>query len=163
MNSSKWSEVQKIAAGKRFASRLTQSYQDPAFRTTLRRDKVAVDLSIALAESGQTRQAVADKAGIKISQLSRQLAGDTNLTLDSLGKICEAIGCEFDVVLRQPHEKPALQSWQRTLNRINIVRMAHESEDAKVFQATWINKPTVVKNPNMATNEYEFTSRYEAA
>ena len=163
MNSSKWSETRKLAAGNRFANRLAQLGQDPLFRAELRRDKVAVDLSIALAESGQTRQAVADKAGIKISQLSRQLAGETNLTLDSLGKICEAIGCDFDVVLRKPHEKPALQAWQRTLNRMNVVHMVHKSRNAQVFPATWINIQLAEESPSVASNEPEFSDRYEAA
>jgi len=113
MDSSNSSEKSKMQAGNRFASRLKKLQQDPASRATLRRDKVAVDLSIALAESGMTRQSVADTAGIKLSQLSRQLAGETNLTLDSIGKICEAIGYEFDVVLRKSHYKPATQPWQK--------------------------------------------------
>jgi transcriptional regulator with XRE-family HTH domain len=84
---------------------------------------VAIDLSIAVAESGRTRQAVAEQAGIKLSQLSRQLSGDTNLTLDSIGKICDAIEYEFDVVLRKQGTKSALQPWQQPLSRENFFQL----------------------------------------
>ena len=164
MDSSDWTDNRKKQAGSRFSARLNDLSQNPAFRAILRRDKVAVDLSIALAESGKTRQSVADKAQIKLSQLSRQLAGETNLTLDSIGKICEAIGYDFDVVLRQTHDKPALQPWQRALNRMSIARLAHDSEGAQVFPAKlWANKPAVLGCTNIASNEYEFATRYEAA
>jgi DNA-binding phage protein len=112
MDSSIWSDQRKVEAGKRFANRLKELHQDPVFRALSRRDKLATDLSIALTESGRTLQFVADTAGIKLSQLSRQLAGETNLTFDAIGKICEAIGYDFDLVLHKPQEKPAMQPWK---------------------------------------------------
>ena len=123
MDSKNWSEEQKANAGGRFANRLKQLLKDATFKAEARRNKVAIDLSIAVAESGRTRQAVADKAGIKLSQLSRQLAGDTNLTLDSIGKICDAIGYDFDVVLRKQGVKPAVQPWQQPLSRENLFHL----------------------------------------
>ncbi len=128
MNSTNWSEEQKANAGGRFANRLKQLLKDATFKAEARRNKVAIDLSIAVAESGRTRQAVADKAGIKLSQLSRQLAGDTNLTLDSIGKICDAIGYDFDVVLRKQGVKPAVQPWQQPLSRENVLRLVGSAE-----------------------------------
>jgi transcriptional regulator with XRE-family HTH domain len=123
MNSTNWSEEQKANAGGRFANRLKQLLKNEAFKAEARRNKVAIDLSIAVAESGRTRQAVADKAGIKLSQLSRQLSGDTNLTLDSIGKICDAIGYDFDVVLRKQGTKSALQPWQQPWSRENVFQL----------------------------------------
>lgn len=123
MDSSNWSEEQKANAGGRFANRLKQLLKNAVFKAEARRNKVAIDLSIAVAESGRTRQAVADQAGIKLSQLSRQLSGDTNLTLDSIGKICDAIEYEFDVVLRKQGAKPALQPWQQPLSRENFFQI----------------------------------------
>jgi DNA-binding phage protein len=101
MDSKNWSEEQKTNAGDRFANRLKKLLKSAVYITESRRNKLAINLSIAVAESGRTRQAIADQAGIKLSQLSRQLSGDTNLTLDSIGKICDAIGYDFDVVLRR--------------------------------------------------------------
>lgn len=123
MDSTNWSEEQKSNAGGRFANRLKKLSKSLAFKAEARRNKVAIDLSIAVAESGLTRQAVADKAGIKLSQLSRQLSGDANLTLDSIGKICIAIEYEFDVVLRKHGSKPALQPWQQPLSRENLFHL----------------------------------------
>jgi DNA-binding phage protein len=123
MDSKNWSEEQKANAGGRFANRLKQLLKNAVFKAEARRNKVAIDLSIAVAESGRTRQAIADQAGIKLSQLSRQLSGDTNLTLDSIGKICDAIEYEFDVVLRKQCAKPALQPWQQTLSRENLFHL----------------------------------------
>jgi DNA-binding phage protein len=123
MDSTNWSEEQKTNAGGRFANRLKQLLKNAVFKAEARRNKVAIDLSIAVAESGRTRQAIADQAGIKLSQLSRQLSGDTNLTLDSIGKICDAIEYEFDVVLRKQGAKPALQPWQQPLSRENLFHL----------------------------------------
>jgi hypothetical protein len=123
MNSTNWSDEQKANAGGRFANRLNQLLKNAVFKAEARRNKVAIDLSIAVAESGRTRQAIADQAGIKLSQLSRQLSGDTNLTLDSIGKICDAIEYDFDVVLRKKGAKPALQPWQQPLSRENFFQL----------------------------------------
>jgi transcriptional regulator with XRE-family HTH domain len=128
MDSTNWSEEQKANAGGRFANRLKQLLKNAAFKAEARRNKVAIDLSIAVAESGHTRQAVADKAGIKLSQLSRQLSGDTNLTLDSIGKICDAIDYDFDVVLRKQGTKSALQPWQQPLSRENVFQLFVNSD-----------------------------------
>jgi hypothetical protein len=51
------------------------------------------------------------------------LSGDTNLTLDSIGKICDAIEYDFDVVLRKQGAKPALQPWQQPLSRENFFQL----------------------------------------
>lgn len=128
MDSTNWSEEQKTNAGGRFANRLKQLLKNAVFKAEARRNTVAIDLSIAVAESGRTRQAVADQAGIKLSQLSRQLSGDTNLTLDSIGKICDAIEYEFDVVLRKQGAKPALQPWQQSFSRENFFQFFANSE-----------------------------------
>lgn len=128
MDSTNWSEEQKANAGGRFVNRLTKLLKNAAFKAEARRNKVAIDLSIAVADSGRTRQAVADKAGIKLSQLSRQLSGDTNLTLDSIGKICDAIGYDFDIVLRRQGTKSALQPWQQPLSRENVFQLFSKSD-----------------------------------
>jgi transcriptional regulator with XRE-family HTH domain len=134
MDSTNWSEEQKSNAGGRFANRLKQLLKNATFKAEARRNKVAIDLSIAVAESGRTRQAVADQAGIKISQLSRQLSGNTNLTLDSIGKICDAIGYDYDVVLRKQDAKPALQPWQQPLSRENVMRLVINASHSPVMK-----------------------------
>lgn len=149
MNSTNWSEEQKSNAGGRFANRLKQLLKNAAFKAEARRNKVAIDLSIAVAESGRTRQAVADQAGIKISQLSRQLSGDTNLTLDSIGKICDAIGYDFDVVLRKQDAKPALQPWQQPLSRENVLRLvSNAGRSPKMTHVFDLDKQQLINGMN---------------
>jgi transcriptional regulator with XRE-family HTH domain len=113
MDSSIWSEERKQNAANRFANRTQQLLKDSYFRSEKRRIKTGLDLAVAVAESKLTRQDVADRAGMKLSLLSRQLSGDVNLTLDSIGRICEAIGYEFDMVLRRATEREARQPWQQ--------------------------------------------------
>jgi DNA-binding phage protein len=133
MDSKNWSEEQKTNAGDRFANRLKKLLKSAVYITESRRNKLAINLSIAVAESGRTRQAIADQAGIKLSQLSRQLSGDTNLTLDSIGKICDAIGYDFDVVLRRQGARPALQPWQQPMSRVNVLRLvSHAGQSPKM-------------------------------
>jgi transcriptional regulator with XRE-family HTH domain len=126
MDSSTWSEAKKTNAANRFVNRLQQLWESASYRAEARRSKVAIDLSIALAESKLSRQAVANKAGMKLPQLSRQLSGEVNLTLDSIGKICEAIGYDFDMVLRKAKDKAALQPWQQRMDRTVIVQQVNE-------------------------------------
>lgn len=156
MVSSNWSEQEKMNTGKKFSSRIKNLFENPDFRAEARRNKVAIDLSIALVESGMTRQAVADQANIKLSQLSRQLSGDVNLTLDSIGKICEAMRYEFDLVLRRVEEKPALQHWQHKMNRTTLVRLVTEpsSHIYKSEAHTWRTYP-------VDSNSYDKYSKNE--
>lgn len=74
---------------------------------------MAGNLSVAIARSGLSRAKLAVKARIKPAQLSRQLSGDVNLTLDSIGRICEAVGLEFDVLYRKAEAPVAVQEWQQ--------------------------------------------------
>jgi transcriptional regulator with XRE-family HTH domain len=166
MDSSKWSEEKKVNAASRFANRMHRLLQSASFRAESRRNKVAVDLSIAVAESQLTRQAVADKAGMKLSQLSRQLSGDVNLTLDSIGKICEAVGYDFDLVLRKTKDKAALQPWQYRLDRTALVHMVnepvHQATKFKSLELRWSNPNGVV--PQKAANDVdEFSYESKAA
>lgn len=165
MDSSNWSEEKKSASANKFANRMQRLLQNPGFRAESRRNKVAVDLSIAVAESQLTRQAVADKAGMKLSQLSRQLSGDVNLTLDSIGKICEATGYEFDMVLRKPKDKPALQPWQRRLNRTTLVKLVNDSfRQTKKFTPFETHWPDLDKSePRAANDNDESLDELEAA
>jgi len=157
MDSSKWSEDKKANAASRFANRMQGLLQSSSFRAESRRNKVAVDLSIAVAESQLTRQAVADKASMKLSQLSRQLSGDVNLTLDSISKICEAIGYDFDMVLRKAKEKAAQQPWQHRLDRTALVHLvnepAHPTTKFKSLELRWSNPNHMV--PQKAANDVE--------
>lgn len=126
MDSSNWSDQQRRQAAEIFAKRVRESWKSSQSRTDRRRGRVAAHLSVAIADSGITRAKVADRAGMKPSQLTRQLSGDVNLTLDSIGRICEAIGYDFDVLLRKVGDPVAKQPWERTLDRTDVFHRVFE-------------------------------------
>lgn len=92
---------------------LAQAQRDPMQRLLRRRAKVAGQLSALIATLGISHAKVAAKAGMKPPQLSKQLSGDTNLTLDSIGRICEAVGADYDLVFRKQGEQSVGQWWER--------------------------------------------------
>ncbi|AVT12531.1 hypothetical protein C8235_06285 [Paracidovorax avenae] len=110
-----WSDERKAAAAGKIGAFFRQFRESFESRAQRKRIQVAADLSIAVAEKGMTRTQVAEKAGMNIAQLSRQLSGDVNLTLDSVGRICGALGYDFDIVLRDPRDSKAEQPWEGKL------------------------------------------------
>lgn len=167
MDSSNWSEEKKTNAANRFVNRLQQLWESASYRAQTRRNQVAVDLSIALAESQLSRQAVANKAGMKLPQLSRQLSGEVNLTLDSIGKICEAIGYDFDMVLRKAKEKAALQPWQQRMDRTVLVQLVNEQRYVPALyssrEVTLMNTSTRLTNVAANANEkYSSRGRFDS-
>jgi transcriptional regulator with XRE-family HTH domain len=162
MDSSSWSVSRKDNAASRFAKRMQKLLENADFRAETRRNKVAVDLSIAVAQSKLTRQAIADKAGIRLSQLSRQLSGDVNLTLDSIGKICEAISCDYDLILRKSNEKAALQPWQHRLDRTVLVQLVNRpaQHTTQFSSGMSLNHTTCLNTGYQAANDDdEFSDR----
>lgn len=83
-----------------------EAWDDADFRFNIKAQSVATDLARAVAESGQTRTALAERLGWKPSRLSKILGGDANLTLRTLHELTEALGMAFDVILR--HSSHAL-------------------------------------------------------
>jgi transcriptional regulator with XRE-family HTH domain len=81
-------------------------------RADERRQRVASDLAILIAKAGLKRKDVAQRLEITEAALSIRLNGTTNLTLDSIGGICDATGYEFDVQFRRADEAPALSFWE---------------------------------------------------
>lgn len=92
---------------------LAEIQRDPAHKLMRRRARVAGQLSALIATMELSHAKVAHKSGIKPSQLSRQLSGDANLTLDTISRICEAVGADFDLVFRKRGEAAPMQWWER--------------------------------------------------
>jgi len=130
MDSKNWSHDRKANAARKFGSRLKALQESYEFRAEKRRIQAAACMSIAIAEKNLARAEVAKKAAMKTSLLSRQLSGEVNLTLDSIGKICEAAGFDFDIVLREPGSKQARQPWEGILYtssaRVHLVAIPSE-------------------------------------
>jgi transcriptional regulator with XRE-family HTH domain len=81
-------------------------------RAEERRQRVASDLAILIAKAGLKRKDVAQLLEITESALSIRLNGKTNLTLDSIGGICDATGYDFDVHFRRAEEAPVMSFWE---------------------------------------------------
>lgn len=129
-DSAHWSAERKQQAGRMAANRLAQLRASPAWRARARRITVISHLAVLVAESGQSRAKVAEKASMKPAQLSRMLGDDANLTLDSISRICEATGYDFDVVFRRATQLAALQPWQQRINRASVLEMVRQRSHA---------------------------------
>lgn len=53
---------------------------------------IAEQLRRAVADSGESQLALATRAGISSQQLSRFVRGERDLTLETAGKLCAALG-----------------------------------------------------------------------
>ena len=61
------------------------------------------ELKRKIQASGKSRYALSKKTGIEESALSRFMAGTRGLSIDSIEKLVEALGCE--IVLRKRKRK----------------------------------------------------------
>ncbi|MBW8076522.1 MAG: hypothetical protein GJU76_00240 [Gallionella sp.] len=113
-DSTDWSAEQKAQAGQAAANLISELHRDPAYRAALRRGRVASNLAVLVAGSGLSRSKVAERAKMKLPQLTRALGDEPNLTLDTISRICEAAGFDFDVVFRKVGERRALQPWEQS-------------------------------------------------
>lgn len=165
MDSLDWSKEKRKEAGKRFAKHIAESWKDSAAQALRRRMDVAADLGIAIAESQQTRKEVAERAEMKPALLSRQLSGEVNLTLDSIGRICDAIGYDFDVILRKAIEPAARQPWERQLDRASIYRLMHDTQHkvtSEKVPAVWRSNFTSKSDVYAANHEFEMAKEIAA-
>lgn len=156
MDSANWSDKQKADAARSFSRRVGSLFKDPIFRAKRRRNEVAADLSAAVALSGMTRSKVAEKAGMKAAQLTKQLDGSTNLTLDSIGRICEAVGYDFDVVLRKPTQPVVRQPWARGMDRTTLVQLVWnhslDLDQPATYHQTCLERPSGEEAANQNKN-----------
>lgn len=74
--------------------------EDPTHQRAMFRAKVAGRLTGLLAQVGLSAANLARRTGVSAPQISKQLAGDANLTLDSLHKLASAAGAEVDITFR---------------------------------------------------------------
>lgn len=130
------SEIQVKQPRSAFANRLAKARTEPSFRVKQRRELVAAHLGAAIAGLGFSRIKVAQKAKMKPAQLSRQLSGSVNLTIDTVGRICDAVGLDFDVIYRLTTHDRARQPWERIQSVSNTwhnVRPIYRSTDQRTI------------------------------
>jgi len=97
--------------------------KSPEYRKNARLAAVAADLRILIAEQNEQYQAIAERIGISAAGLSKQLSGTANLTLESIGEICDAIGKDFDVVFRAADVRRALQPWEKQAHEEDVLQL----------------------------------------
>lgn len=95
-----------------FLQRIRSLGDSAAHRAAQRRTKVAADLGVLLAVTGLKRKDVAARLDISDAALSIRLNGTSNMTLESIGSICDAAGVEFDVVFRRKDDERARHFWE---------------------------------------------------
>jgi transcriptional regulator with XRE-family HTH domain len=78
-------------------------------------------------ERGLTLEAVATRAGVGVSTLSRLESGKRRLALDHLPGLAEALGVSTDELLRpQPEEDPRVRSRPRSFDGLTLWPLTHK-------------------------------------
>lgn len=83
----------------RVPSWMAELAEDPAHGRRMFRAEVAGKLTALLASVGMSAAKLARKLGVSAPQVSKQLSGDANLTLDSVYNIAKATGARVEIVL----------------------------------------------------------------
>lgn len=96
----------------KFIDRIRKLKSDKNARSEERRARVASDLAILISKAGLKRKDVAQRLDITEAALSIRLNGTSNLTLESIGGICDVAGYDFDVVFRSPEAVVSMSSWE---------------------------------------------------
>ncbi|MCL5041554.1 MAG: helix-turn-helix domain-containing protein [Gammaproteobacteria bacterium] len=93
------------AADTEFSALFTSIWDDEDTLFEAKTQDVAIALASAVEEAGLSRAELAKKLEWKPSRVTKVLTGSSNLTLKTIFQVCQAIGLEFDVVLRNPDER----------------------------------------------------------
>lgn len=95
-----------------FLQRIKELGENATHRANLRKEKVAADLAILISKAGLRRKDVAARLNITEAALSSRLKGNANLSLDTIGSICDVACVEFDVVFRKRDVFRNLNYWE---------------------------------------------------
>src|SRR5438128_12664123 len=83
---------------RRVLRKMAEAQSDPVHQRAMFRAKIAGQLTALIASAAKTAAHVARHAGVSASQISRQLSGRANLTLDTVHGIAAAVGASVDLV-----------------------------------------------------------------
>lgn len=126
-----------------------ESMQDEGFRFELKAQEVAVGLASAVAASGMTQKALADKLGWTTSRVSKVLHGATNLTLKTLFEVCEALNIEFDIAFDREGVRQ---------EEIAVTQLKHQELEAMLQTAEQINKAQWQQSSRSIVRQYTYSS-----
>lgn len=99
-----------------------------------KRDDVAITLTGLLHACQVSRADLARKISWKPSRVTRALSGKENLTINTLAEIINAVGGDFDILIRQRGVARALQPWESNAVVGNLMEL-HAEFSANVDQA----------------------------
>ncbi len=88
-----------------FADMFESVWEDEEVIFEAKAQDVAIELASAVERAGLSRSELAKQLDWKPSRVTKVLTGNANLTLKTIFQVCQAIGLEFDVVLRKAHER----------------------------------------------------------
>ena len=88
-----------------FADMFESVWEDEEVIFEAKAQDVAIELASAVERAGLSRSELAKQLDWKPSRVTKVLTGNANLTLKTIFQVCQAIGLEFDVVLRKVHER----------------------------------------------------------
>ena len=126
-----------------------ESLEDKDFRFELKAQEVAVGLASAVAASGMTQKALADKLGWTTSRVSKVLHGATNLTLKTLFEVCEALNIEFDIAFDREGVRQ---------EEIAVTQLKHQELEAMLQTAEQINKVQWQQSNRPVQRQYVYSS-----
>jgi transcriptional regulator with XRE-family HTH domain len=84
----------------RVLNRINEAGEDAGHQRAMFRSRVAGQLSALIARASISAAKIARKTGVSAPQISRQLSGKANLTLDSVHSIASAAGATVEVSFR---------------------------------------------------------------
>lgn len=121
---------------KRLANFFQKTQQSLKNRKKIRASEAAADLRVLILNSGKTFKDIAILTGVTAPALSKKLGGEANLTLESIDKIADVLGYDFDIVFRLKGEPHAVQPWQTQEKTQSALNLASELLDrAKAIYA----------------------------
>lgn len=96
----------------------------PDYKRKAARAALTADLRILIANSGKNYKEIAEEIGISPAALSSKLAGNKNLTIDSIVDIASAAGSEFDIVFRPAGRERSRQTWEKAAPKLQAIERA---------------------------------------
>lgn len=117
-----------------FSEMAAELWADDEFAFQAKAQDIAIKLASAVSEAGLNQAQLAEKLEWKASRVSRVLTGSTNHTIKTMHQICQAVGRDFDIVLRRPHEQSLVVD--QDYRHAYLVEASNNLEQSKVLLDT---------------------------
>lgn len=122
-----------------FSDFISESWDDKDCRVKAKKEDVAITLTGMLYHQGISRAELGRILNWKKSRVTRALSGAENLTIKTLYEIIDAVGYDFDIVLRakdKPRELQLYEKHSEPTYDISHMLVAHLDNAIKLISAT---------------------------